>query len=373
MKRLILRIPFFIGLVMAFVANAQEKSISLEQAYEVVKGYYANYFNQDYWLLAERTQQWEIFVDEMPEANWAHDCTIYKFPNTGDLAVDLVPEIIKPEPQIFPNEDVEPIAVSMAIYNVTPGMLGSEIESVKNKIHTLTIGKSQLNEADIYDMSNCVNPGKLGQICMNEVVLENNAIPDYAFASHAVNGSGFNVLQRISLPQEVESIGSNAFNGCDFENITFPSSVKTLGTSSCANWERIKWIYSEAVIPPVCVGGNAFGGFTPNSTPVYVPIGSAEAYRSAPGWDYFTTFIETDEAPSASIDSVGMNNEDNSNVYWDSGSLILESDVESASYAVYDVEGRCVATGVMSSSKLALLMPQGIYVVKIGDQVHKII
>ena len=56
--------------------------------------------------------------------------------------------------------------------------------------------------------------------------------------------------------------------------------------------------------PPVCEestlnpGNTPFGDYepvpnlsTPNDIPVYVPVGTAEKYRKAWGWDYFTNFI----------------------------------------------------------------------------------
>ena len=56
-------------------------------------------------------------------------------------------------------------------------------------------------------------------------------------------------------------------------------------------------------MPPKCLGGEEYSPFadTPSSTPVYVPKGSAEAYRNAPGWNHFTTFYETDDFPVTAI------------------------------------------------------------------------
>ena len=40
--------------------------------------------------------------------------------------------------------------------------------------------------------------------------------------------------------------------------------------------------------------GSDFVNETPQKIPVYVPVGSADLYRNAWGWDYFTNYIETD-------------------------------------------------------------------------------
>lgn len=121
--RYLLRMIFVAGVVVPVMTYAQEKSITIEQALAIAQSYYEHDIeaDQDYWLLTERTAQWEIFVDEEPSANWMHDCTIYKFPNTGDLAVDMVPEIIKPQPRIFPNESLQLLSMSVIVSKVYPG------------------------------------------------------------------------------------------------------------------------------------------------------------------------------------------------------------------------------------------------------------
>lgn len=77
-----------------------------------------------------------------------------------------------------------------------------------------------------------------------------------------------------------------------------------------------------AQIPPTCIdselnpGDTPFGVYgsdfmnsTPQDIPVYVPIGSADLYRNAWGWDYFTNFIETDDFPPAGICGVIISDE----------------------------------------------------------------
>lgn len=117
-------------------------------------------------------------------------------------------------------------------------------------------------------------------------------------------------LKKINFPNGLEAIEYNAFKNCDsLEEITFPSSIKTIRWGSFYGASNLKRIYSVASEPPVCVksvqspGLTPFGKYaypyTPTDIPVYVPIGSAEKYRNAWGWDYFTNFIETDDFPTA--------------------------------------------------------------------------
>lgn len=374
MKRRTLSVLFGIGIFasVAIAAETPEKSITIDDAMSVLKEYYdADFFDKEFWLLAERTEQWEIFVDEMPHfANWAHDCTIYKFPNTGDPAIDLVPEIIKPNPAMPPNEEMEPIAVITGFTYVGYGELEERMQHIWNTTHALSIGESQLNEADFQALNNCVTLGRLGQIHLYNVELENDAIPNGAFICNTTVGTDTNKLQRIILPEGVVTIGASAFNGCDFEEFTFPASVRALGQESCYNWQNIKWIYSEAITPPECQNGDSFGGLTPKTTPIYVPIGAAEAYRAAPGWDYFTTFIETDKAPSADIEEITLPTE--ANVYYENGSIVIESQSEPVAYSIYSIDGKLVSRGVVASRTTCISCPKGFYVVTVGDEVHKV-
>lgn len=122
-------------------------------------------------------------------------------------------------------------------------------------------------------------------------------------------------LQELHLSLNLKSIDREGLYYCKgLKTICFPSSLESLGAESCENWKCIESIYCAAQIPPTCIvsevnpGWTPFGKYgedfmnrTPQDTPVYVPIGSANLYRNAWGWNYFTNFIETDDFPSAGI------------------------------------------------------------------------
>lgn len=59
-------------------------------------------------------------------------------------------------------------------------------------------------------------------------------------------------------------------------------------------------------------------------TPLYVPVGTADLYRSTWGWNYFNNIIETDDFPSLSVSDIDV----------DGG--------EDADAPVYDLMGRRV-------------------------------
>ena len=137
-------------------------------------------------------------------------------------------------------------------------------------------------------------------------------------------------LKKINLPNGLETIEREAFYHCDsLEQIIFPATLNFLGQECCSYMPGLKRIYCMASEPPVCKestlnpGNSPFGKYnsdfylrTPNDIPIYVPIGAAEKYRNAWGWDYFTNFIETDDFPTA-IHNVTTEHYDSKNCVYD--------------------------------------------------------
>lgn len=160
-------------------------------------------------------------------------------------------------------------------------------------------------------------PGSFVDNCtvLKEFIMENpNTIEEIGERAFWQCGS----LQGLPLFSNLKTIGTYGLFYCKgLKSIYFPSTLETLGVESCKNWKNITSIYCAAKIPPVCIDsdinpgctpfgkyGNDFVNRTPQDTPVYVPIGSAELYRNAWGWNYFTNFIETDDFPSSGIKQV---------------------------------------------------------------------
>lgn len=138
-------------------------------------------------------------------------------------------------------------------------------------------------------------------------------------------------LQELKLSSNLKSIGESGLSCCRrLKTISFPPTLETLGERSCLYWINIENIYCAAKTPPVCLDNKSdpdyspfgkYGLVSPNQapmdTPVYVPFGSADLYRNAWGWDYFTNFIETDNFPSSGIDSFVIDGKEDSGDYYD--------------------------------------------------------
>ena len=132
--------------------------------------------------------------------------------------------------------------------------------------------------------------------------------------------------------------------------------------------------------PPFCEEDKAnpglgpFHGYTPNDIPVYVPIGSGEKYRQAFGWNYFTNIIETDKFPSG-IETPLMDDAGKYKIYGRDGRLVIEATESLSSpvlYSVYSVDGTIIEQGSLTTSHSIPMPSRGIYIVRVGNTIHKI-
>lgn len=187
---------------------------------------------------------------------------------------------------------------------------------------------------------------------------------------------------KTNLPPKIEWIEWDAFCYCALDSIVFPATLKYIGGGSFSNLTSLQKIYSLSETPPVCAehplvnpGKGPFHGYTPNDIPVYVPIGSGEKYRQAFGWNYFTNIIETDKFPSG-IETPLMDNVAKYKVYGRGGMItiemmeILSSPVH---YSVYSIDGEIIEQGSLTSSHTIQMPSRGIYIVRIGNTIRKVL
>ena len=107
-------------------------------------------------------------------------------------------------------------------------------------------------------------------------------IANYAF-------EGCYHLTQINFPESLRSISHNAFSGCPLNSLVIPSGITRLGDNT----------FSSAVPPKViCLATTppqayyyTFSSTAYQSSPLYVPKQSLDAYQHSEGWRYFNTII----------------------------------------------------------------------------------
>lgn len=140
-------------------------------------------------------------------------------------------------------------------------------------------------------------------ITVDAVQYDVTSIGDYAFylftdlssvtIPNSVTSIGYRAfrndvgLNSITIPNSVTSIGEEAFYNCWFSSIIIPNSVTSIGDKAFDACSFLSTVAVESSIP-VSINENVFS----NSSRLYVPRGSKEAYLSATGWKDFGTIKE---------------------------------------------------------------------------------
>ena len=96
------------------------------------------------------------------------------------------------------------------------------------------------------------------------------------------------VLTELVVQEGVQTIGDNAFGGNSLQNLTLPSTIKSIGNSAFYCYD-LQSITCNAVTPPMLLGAYALfiSGITPS---IKVPMASIAAYRKAYGWKDFSNY-----------------------------------------------------------------------------------
>lgn len=219
-------------------------------------------------------------------------------------------------------------------------------------------------------------------------------LPDYTF-------SNCTALTETALPQSLTHIGKSAFSGCSAlrvdlpeqvrfieegafaytasDSIVFPATVERIGDAAFRQMPNLQRIYTYATVPPAC-DGQPFGtGILPyNDTglkpiTLYVPTGTSDLYRTAPGWSYCSRIVETDRLSTDIHLPVGETRNPY-RVYASDGCIVIQHSGSTAAaerYSVHTARGNTVAQGTISASH-TLPLPPGIYIVRIGRVISKI-
>lgn len=91
-------------------------------------------------------------------------------------------------------------------------------------------------------------------------------------------------LTNINIPNSVTLIWNHAFYGCKLTSITIPANVTRISLQA---FSVLSEVYCKAQVPP-----SIYQGTFSNQMTLYVPVGTAEAYKAAEGWKDFWHIIE---------------------------------------------------------------------------------
>ena len=95
------------------------------------------------------------------------------------------------------------------------------------------------------------------------------------------------MMGTLDFPQDVISIGQEAFYGCrSIEGINFPAGLESVGSGAFLDCFGIGSIVCKGTIPPYVQDG-AFDGVSKDNFTLEVPESAIQQYQATPGWNDF--------------------------------------------------------------------------------------
>ena len=187
-------------------------------------------------------------------------------------------------------------------------------------------------------------------------------------------------LHKINIPSSVTRIEGSAFDSAPLDSIDIPAGVTFIGRNAFWNNCNLKKVYSRPAIPPVTnewTGESSYLPFESSSTStatLYVPKGSADAYRASEVFSEFKNIVELEAWQWPTSIGTPTMPTDAYKVYGKDGTLHIETTGgahEPAFVNVYSINGQAVWEGQVAN-RMEVPLPQGFYVVRIGKRSYKV-
>jgi hypothetical protein len=142
-----------------------------------------------------------------------------------------------------------------------------------------------LTYADMGEVSGVGVPQDTFNGCtkLETVVLPNDTVAIGRYAFRACTN-----LKSINFPSTLSIISHSAFNNTGLTEIVLPSSITKLDTQAFYYSKSLAKVSVLATTPPT-LGSNVFGSTA--LAQIIVPVGCAEAYKSATNWSAFADII----------------------------------------------------------------------------------
>lgn len=186
-------------------------------------------------------------------------------------------------------------------------------------------------------------------------------------------------LSKINIPSTVTRIEKHAFDSAPLDSIDIPAGVTFIGRNAFWNNRKLKKVYSRPVMPPITNEWTDVSSYLPflnsaDEATLYVPKGSADAYRASEVFAGFKEIVELEAWQWPTSISTPTMPTDAYKVYGKAGTLHIETiggAHDPAFVNVYNINGQVVWKGQVSK-RMEVPLPQGVYVVKIGKRNYKV-
>ena len=186
-------------------------------------------------------------------------------------------------------------------------------------------------------------------------------------------------LRKINIPSTVTRIEKNAFDSAPLDSIDIPAGVTFIGRNAFWNNRNLKKVYSRPVMPPITNEWTDESSYLPflnsaDEATLYVPKGSADAYRASEVFAGFKEIVELEAWQWPTSISTPTMPTDAYKVYGKAGTLHIETTDdahEPAFVNVYSINGQVVWKGQVTN-RMEVPLSQGFYAVQIGKRSYKV-
>ena len=186
-------------------------------------------------------------------------------------------------------------------------------------------------------------------------------------------------LRKINIPSTVTRIEKNAFDSAPLDSIDIPAGVTFIGRNAFWNNRNLKKVYSRPVMPPITNEWTDESSYLPflnsaDEATLYVPKGSADAYRASEVFAGFKEIVELEAWQWPTSISTPTMPTDAYKVYGKAGTLHIETTGGAQGPVfvnVYGINGQVVWKGQVTN-RMEVPLPQGFYVVRIGKRSYKV-
>ena len=188
-------------------------------------------------------------------------------------------------------------------------------------------------------------------------------------------------LRKVKIPSTVTRIEAHAFDSAPLDSIDIPAGVTFIGRNAFWNNRKLQKVYARPIVPPMTTYGNGEGPYLPfqscstKTAILYVPKGSAEAYRKSMVFSEFENIVELESWQWPSSVDTPMSQTDRYRVYGSNGVLHIESDSngngEPVMVNVCNIGGASYWNGRITDN-VSISLPKGLYIVRVGKTAHKI-
>jgi BspA type Leucine rich repeat region (6 copies) len=178
-------------------------------------------------------------------------------------------------------------------------------------------------------------------------------------------------LNDISIPDEIEKIGSYCFIDCtNLNTCTIGKSVTSIGDWGFSGCSSLKIIYSLNPSPAI-LGSNCFGKVL-NVTDIFVQ--SDEAVASYIANDAWISYFSKDVIKKMIITNYNQMADSNVSIHTSNFNIVVVGVNENEIVTVYDQNGLMLQQIYCNSDRLTILMDRkGVYLVKVMKKTYKIV